>query len=209
MIEVKQYGDWIRARRSISAAAALRMNRAWRKAMLKEAHIWRKALVTGMTRQMPGGKKYTKLKQLTWAKRRAEGFSGRKALLRTGAFRRNINVTERGKTIFVGVLRGVRTRDGKEMVNIFRVHEEGRIIVMRVTPAMRNYFYAMIRRSGIQLHGKKGTGGFKRGILIIKIPARPTFAPVYEHMLRNKGSMRRRIMRAFSIASKGEFGLVW
>ena len=213
-IEVRQFGDWVKARQAVSIAAQRRLERAWEKSILKEAHLWRTALVVGLRRQMPGGKPFQKLSPLTKAKRRAEGFSGRKALIRTGTFRRNILVTKRGGTVFVGVLRGTRTRDGKDLVNIMRVHEEGRIVVIRVTDKMRKYFYAMMRRGGLRatLRGgkrRKTGGGLTRGVLVIKIPARPVFAPVYDHMYKNKGSVRRRMQRRISVATKGEFGFVW
>lgn len=212
--EVKPWGDWARARRSVSAAAAVRLDRAWRKSMRKEAHYWRKALVTGITRQAPGGQKFAKLSPLTRAKRRAEGFAGRKAWIRTGTARRNIVVHESSRGLFVGILRGTKTRDGKDLVNIARVHEEGRIVVIKVTDKMRKYFYAMMRRGGLAATAaggkrRKTGGGLARGILVIKIPARPVFQPVYEHMYKNKRSVARRMQNRISIASKGEFGFVW
>jgi hypothetical protein len=213
-IQIKQWGDWVQARRAISVGAQYRLDRAWKKSILKEAHYWRKALVQGMTKQAPGGQRFQKLSPLTRAKRRAQGFAGRKALIRTGTMRRSIVVSQRGGTVFVGILRGTKTRDGKDLVNIARVHEEGRIVVIRVTEKMRRYFYAMMRKGGLSTTSRGGKrrktgGGLARGVLVIKIPARPVFQPVYDHMYRNKGSLSKRMAKRISIATKGEFGLVW
>jgi len=213
-IQVKQWGDWVRARQAISIPAQHRLERAWKKSILKEAHYWRKALVQGMTKQAPGGQRFQKLSPLTRAKRRAQGFAGRKALIRTGTMRRSIVVSQRGGTVFVGILRGTKTRDGKDLVNIARVHEEGRIVVIRVTEKMRRYFYAMMRKGGLNATSRGGKrrktgGGLARGVLVIKIPARPVFQPVYDHMYRNKGSLSKRMAKRISVATKGEFGLVW
>jgi hypothetical protein len=213
-IQVKRWGDWVRARRALSIPAQHRLEQAWKKSILKEAHYWRKALVQGMTKQAPGGQRFQKLSPLTRAKRRAEGFAGRKALIRTGTMRRSIVVSQRGGTVFVGILRGTKTRDGKDLVNIARVHEEGRIVVIPVTEKMRKYFYAMMRKGGLNAATRSGKrrksgGGLARGVLVIKIPARPVFKPVYEHMYKNKGSLAKRMARRISITTKGEFGLVW
>jgi hypothetical protein len=214
MIQVKQYGDWVRARRAISVSAQMRLNHAWQKSILKEAHLWRKALVQGITRQMPGGQRFQKLSPLTLAKRRAEGFTGRKALMRTGTLRRNIVVSQKSGTVFVGILRGTRTKDGKDLVNIAVVHETGRIVVIPVTDKMRKYFFAMMRRGGLNATTRGGKrrktgGGLARGVLVIKIPARPVFKPVYEHMYKNKQSLGRRMQKRITTATKGEFGFVW
>lgn len=213
-IEVRQWGDWVRARRAISIPAQARLERAWKKSILKEAHYWRKALVQGLTKQTPGGQRFQKLSPLTRAKRKAQGFAGRKALIRTGTERRSIVVSQRMGAVFVGILRGTKTTDGKDLVNIARVHEEGRIVVIRVTEKMRRYFYAMMRKGGLNATTRGGKrrktgGGLARGVLVIKIPARPLFKPVYEHMYKNKGSLARRMAKRISLTTKGEFGLVW
>ena len=210
-IGVSRYGDWVEAKRLLSLRQQPRMRAIWHRALLQEAHAWRKELVTGVTSQAPGGKKFKKLSPLTLAKRKHSGFKGRKALLRSGTFRRNITVVDRGSGVFVGVLRAAKSSDGRSLVNIARVHEEGRTVVIRVTEKMRKYFFAMLRGGLSKKALKKGgksSGGFKRGILVIQIPARPVFAPVYAKMTRPRSALVKRMKRRVSLLSKGDFGLV-
>jgi hypothetical protein len=205
-IGIKPFGDWARARQAVSVSAQRRIDLAWRKAILQEAHFWRKEIVQGLTKQAPGGKRFKPLAESTILKRKSEGFAGRKALIRTATFRRNIKVSERSNNVFIGVLRGTRTSDGKDMVNIARVHEEGRVIVIKVTPKMRKYFFAMLKRMGAVPTG--GSGGFKRGILVIKIPARPFIGPIRDKMTKSRSAMIQRMAKRVSLNSKGEFGLI-
>ena len=209
-IIIKPFGDWARARHALGPAGQKKIDMVWRRALLQEARFWHKQVVQGITKQAPGGKRFKKLSPLTRAKRRAEGFAGRKALIRTATLRRNIALVERSHQIFIGVLRGTRTSDGKDLVNIARVHEEGRVVVIKVTEKMRKYFYAMMRRGGLNPTAKGGKrrktgGGLARGVMVIQIPARPFIAPVYAKMTRKRvlANMKIRIAKI----SKGTVGL--
>jgi hypothetical protein len=198
---IKREGEWGKAALILGRGKA-RIRGAMDRAVLQEAQFFRKKVVEGFRTQAPGGKKFKPLSPNTLMFRRAQGFGGKKALIRTGSLRNSISVHKRnrpdGAEAFIGVLRTARTKDGKKLVNIAEVHEFGsKPIVIPVTPKMRAYVMALIakkQRSGRDAQGrfiKKGQkgkggggGGFKRGFLIIQIPARPFIGPVARKYFR-------------------------
>lgn len=171
-------GDWSRAE-SIVGSMKQKFQLASRQALAQEAQLIRKEIVTGIRDQAPAGKPFDPLSQLTLAIRKGTGFSGTKALIRRGDLRNNIVVKKVGDGYFVGVLRTAKTEDGKELVNVARLMEDGGgPFVVPITPKSRAFFHAALRKAGFQMspHGSGGGGAFA----IVKIKARPFMAPVFE-----------------------------
>jgi hypothetical protein len=180
-LDVTRVGDWDKAAK-ILGVAPVRLRMAIDKAVLQEAHFARKMIVEGFRTQEPGGKRFKPLAPTTLAMRRFKGFAGTKALTVRGDLKNSIHVQSSngvfGVEAFVGVNRTARGREGQPLVNIAEIHEYGsRPILIPVTPAMRRFFFAAMRKGG--LPPGEGGGGFRRGFLIVKIPARPYFAPVF------------------------------
>lgn len=183
-VDLKLAGDWNKASVILGTSPAA-LKAAIDRAVLQEAQLMRKKIVQGIREQAPGGQRFKPLSRTTIAMRRARG-GGRgstKALIDRGDLRNSIKVVKKtgvgGSEAFVGVLRSARGRNGQRLVNIAKVHEFGsNTIVIRVTPAMRKFLMATFRDAG--LPPQPGKGGFKRGIIVMKIPARPYIRPVIE-----------------------------
>ena len=180
MVKINTVGDWDKAAR-ILGAAPRRIRLALDRAVLQEAQFFRKKVVEGFRTQSPAGKDFKPLAATTLAIRRFQGFKGTKALLRSGDLKNSVKVVKRvtplGAEAFIGVLRTARSKKGAPLVNIARVHEFGAgPIVIQVTPAMRKFLAAAFRQELGGFGG--GRGGVARGIIIVRIPARPFIGPV-------------------------------
>lgn len=186
----KKIGEWREASRVLAAGPA-KMRRAIDKTLLQEAHLYRKEIVQGLRTGSPGGKKFKPLASSTLQGRKFKKFGGTKPLIRSGDLRNSVTVVKRSGNIFVGVPRSAKGKDGRELVNIARVHEFGsRPIVIKVTPGMRRLLAAMFRKTVTRAQ-KKASGGRAGGgaVMVIQIPARPFLRPV-ELKLR-KGRLKR------------------
>lgn len=181
MITITPTGDWGRAALILQTTPA-RLRVALDRAVLAEAQFFRRKVVEGFRTQAPGGQPFRPLSPLTLAVRRFRGFGGTKALVVRGDLRNSITVFRRtttfGAEAWVGVPRNARGRNGQNLVNIAEIHEFGsRPIIIPVTEAMKKFFFAALRSSGMS-GGGGGSGGFRRGFLIVQIPARPFLQPV-------------------------------
>lgn len=169
---VKLFGDWAKASK-ICNTMADRFKKATEQAIMKEAHYLRGLMVKNIT---SGGKlaekPFAPLAPNTLIIRRFRGFGGSKPLMVTGALRNSIGVVKTGGGVFVGVRRASRSG-----ANIGAVHEFGATITMQMTPKMRRFLAAAFRHSG-QPFGNKGGGA--KGVIVIKIPARPYIQPVID-----------------------------
>lgn len=202
-------GDWEKARTILNNIPQVRAAIDW--AVVQEAHEARRRIVRGITDQAPGGKQFQELAALTKILRRQKGFRGTKALIVSAALRNSITVKNVGRgRAFVGVLRGQESPDGKQLFNIARVHEVGATVVIKVTPRMRRFLMAMLRRAGLGARGQKGrdktgrytkrrwrpaggAGGVAKGVVVVQIPARPFISPVIQDMLSNPAELQRRL----------------
>lgn len=220
MIKAKLFGDWEKARTILNNVEGVR--KAIDSAVLAEAHYARREIVKGITKQSPGGKDFLPLGKLTLLLRRARGFRGTKALIVTATLRNSITVQPAGRgRAFVGVLRTTQRPDGKELFNIARVHEMGATIVIRVTPRMRAWLMATLREAnGNRMGGmvgqrgrdnqsgrftaaprwkpSGGRGGIARGVLVIRVPARPYIQPVIEKIYSDPAAVRQRFAMRIS-----------
>jgi len=162
-----------------TVAVSRKINRAIEFGTMNAAQDLRKEIIQGINKQAPGGKKFKPLSPMTLAIRKAQGFGGKKVLLRSGFMRGSINV-KRGAdraSAFVGIARTARTKKGEKLVNIAAVHEFGfkKPKVIKVTQKMRNFFMALY------------LGGFTKGPLkqskrqiVLNVPARPFLRPAQE-----------------------------
>jgi len=183
---VRMVGKWRKALAMTSAMSnPVVVLGALDAAMLSEAHRARVLLVKGLHSGAPGGKRFAPLAKTTMMVRSARGgrgAKGSKPLNKTGALGRAITVKhQRGQGAFVGILRTARNATGKSLVNLMQLHEGGKTIAIKVTPQMLRFLMAMFRKKGNQSPGKGGGG---RGIIIVRIPARPLFGPVWTAYFR-------------------------
>lgn len=114
MIRITRQGQWKDAAR-IASTMVGRFKTALEQAVMKEAHFLRGKMVQGIASQAPGGKAFAPLSPITLALRKAMGFGGSKALIRTGALRANITairVPGSAPRAFVGILRQAKGSGG-------------------------------------------------------------------------------------------------
>lgn len=179
-VRIALSGDWKKAARILSIAP-VKLRVAIDRAVLQEAQYFRKRVVEGFREQAPGGKPFKPLAETTLAMRRFKNFGGTKALIVRGDLRNSTKVVKKttplGAEAFVGVLKSAKGRDGKKLIDIAAVHEFGKTIVIEVTPAMRKFLAMVFTKELGGVDSGKG-GGFKTGIIIVRISARPFLQPV-------------------------------
>lgn len=198
---VIRFGDWNKVRVLLSAGPRL-LHEASQKALRQEAQFLRTKIVEGITKQAPGDQPFKPLSPYTLAVRRFLGFSGSKALIERGDLRGSIKTREFSTGIMVGVLRGTKASDGRELVNIAAVHEFGsKPIIIRMTPKMRAFLMAALRakarainkaerkkygvstsvlRTMRKLEAQTRESQGRKGFIVVQIPPRPFLRPVFE-----------------------------
>ncbi len=206
-VQIGITGDWRRAARILGTGTRV-IRRALDVAVRQEAQFFRRKVVEGFREQAPGGSRFEPLKETTLAIRRFTGFRGTKALIVRGDLRNSIKVVTRrgplGTEAFIGVLRSARSRDGKDLVNIAAVHEFGsKTFLIEVTPAMRKFLAAAFSQELGGLSG--GRGGLSRGVIVVKIPARPFLQPVVDAFFSGPVASARFQTRV-AVAMAGAFG---
>lgn len=206
MIRAKLIGDWSKAGAILGDVAKVKAAIDW--AVMQEAQQARRDIVKGITAQAPGGQQFAALSAITLALRKAKGFGGKKTLIVTSGLRNSITVKRFGLgRAFVGVMRGARSKDGRELFNVARIHENGGTVVIRVTPKMKRYLMMQLRKSGFGVkagrdkRGKftKGSAGqISSGVLVIHIKARPFIRPVIERIESKPAEMKKRLTQRIS-----------
>lgn len=207
-VRISKTGDWDKASK-ILGAAPFKIRRAMDRAVLQEAQFFRRKVVEGFRQQAPGGVRFKPLAETTLAIRRFQGFSGSKALIVRGDLRNSVKVVKRngpaGVEAFVGVLKNARGRGGQSLVNVAEVHEFGAgPIVIPVTPAMRKFLMAAFTQE-LGGFGGGGGGGLSRGIIVMRIPARPFISPVAEAFFKGPEAAAR-FQARFAAAMGFDFG---
>lgn len=176
-MDVKLTGDWGRGARLFSIGRGA-LKRAIQKGLKQEAQLFRTLIVKGIRDQAPGGKKFKPLSPTTLAIRRWRGRKGTKALIDTATMIRSF-VTKRvgDDSIFIGLLRTSRSKDGKSLANIGAIQEYGALVVQ----------------------------GTKTGFRIIIIPARPFIQPTFDKYAEDGNKLRRRFIERVMKALGGAF----
>jgi len=191
-MSVTKTGDWALARQ-ILLAGPVKLKAAIGTALRQEAQLLRKEIVQGITNQAPGGEAFKPLSPLTIAARQLKGRGGSKALLVHGDLRNAIAVIVQGDEAFVGVPRKARGKDGKSVVDVAQVQEFGAgPIVIPMTPPMRRFLFALLRKAG-----KEPTGGSGKGVVVVTIPARPFLRPAFK--VFEQGVQRRFLGRVAAL----------
>jgi hypothetical protein len=199
-VSAQRTGDWAKVRRMLAGAPA-RVKAAAATALRLEAHLLRKEIVEGLTSQAPGGEPFKPLSPLTLATRQLKGRKGTKALIERGDLRNAIAAVIDGDTAFVGVPRKARSSDGKSLFDIAQTHELGAAPrIVPVSPAMRRFLFAMLRKAGITPTGS-GTG---KGVIVVETPARPFLRPAFEKFSQGaQGRFLRRMAGLLGFAEGG------
>jgi hypothetical protein len=201
-VRVQKVGDWSLARRILSSASR-RFKDAIDKAVLQEAQFFRTKIIEGLREGAPGGQAFAPLAPTTLAIRRFRGFKGTKPLIVRGDLRNSITVVKQGDGVFVGVLRSAKAAGGQSLVNVAAVHELGsRPIVLKLTPKVRRFLHAAFRAAGLDAPAGDRPS---TGIAVIKIPARPFLAPVFE-AFGKPADVSRRFLDRLAQNLGGDFG---
>lgn len=165
-MSVEMIGDWAKTK-ALLGRLDKEFQKAYKTALARMGKEAESALKKGMTEGTPGGQKYAPNHPFTIARKGSS-----KPLINQGDLRNSIKsrVID-GTTVFVGINRSARGKDGKSLVNIAAIHElgdgKGGDLLIEVTPKMRAYLHSQ------GLHLKQDTK-------YIRIPRRPTFEPVFE-----------------------------
>lgn len=201
-MSIIKVGDWRTARRILNTGAE-RFEQAADKAVLQEAQFFRTKIVEGLREQAPGGQPIAPPAATTLAIRQLRGFRGEKSLLVRGDLRNAITVTRRGDAVLVGVLRTAKSPEGKSLVNIAEMNENGsRPIVLHLTDNARRFIHAAFRKAGLPPHSNSGIG-----IAIIMIRPRPFLQPVFDKYGQPQDVQRRFFLRLIAELG-GDFGSV-
>lgn len=192
---LRRIGQWKTAKRILKSGTRV-IKPAIAKTLLQEAHFYRKEIVKGIRKQAPGGKAFKPLALNTIRARRAQGFRGTKALIRTGGLRNAITVLRVGLGAFVGVLRTARSKGGDSLMNIAKIHEFGRgPFLVPITAKSRGFL------------GAAGVQPVPGRVAVVTIVARPFIGPVFKKFGKPSSS-KRRLMRRLGQNLRGKFGRV-
>lgn len=201
-------GDWDEAIRILDVTEK-DLNKALSRAMRQEALLMQKHIKQGIRKQAPGGERFKPLSPITLAIRKSQGFGGTKALINRGDLRNSIKVKQTGEgrwsaKYFIGVLKNTKSKDGKSLFNIAAVHEKGsKTFVIKVTKAMRGFLARIFKE---HLGGvSSGGGGFSKGIIVSRIPARPFIRPVFEKYAK-PNEIRDRFLKRVGELLGGDLG---
>lgn len=153
-----------------------RAGKALENAIVQEAHAIRADIVKGLD----SGRGFVAHAPATLFLRRATGAGkGSKILIASAAMRAAVVVIRTAGGAFVGVSRGAP----RGRYRISEIQERGANI--NVTPRMRRFLHAMLRRGGAQPSAGMGR-------VTIRIPPRPFVGPVVA-ALQKSGRLERRI----------------
>jgi len=179
-------------------------------ALREEAHFLAKQIIQGITSGAPGGKAFKPLSPTTLAIRRFKGMKGSKPLMNRGDLRNSISVKKSGDGYFVGILRSAKGPGGAKVANIAEMNEFGsKPIVIQITPKMRRFLMAAFRAAGLgqSQSGAGGAGGGGGvGIIVVQIPPRPFFRPVFEKYASNPNQVAERFLGRLAKRLGGQLG---
>ncbi len=212
MATVKKVGSWDLARALVNKGTPDRLRAATLMALRQEGHALRGRIVKGFREQNGGGKKWQEPSELTLARRRLDGFRGRKALLRRADLRNaiSVEVVESKLEVFIGVPRKARAKHRDpgakgDLVDVAKIHEFGAgPYAIRITEPMRKFLGKLYREAGTT--GRRGSGGGGAGVVVITIPARPFLGPAFaKHKIGIGNRFLLRVAQGLGWAPKGRF----
>jgi hypothetical protein len=170
---MRKVGSWDAASRAMVFLSA-KYGGVIRQAVLQEGEHMRAEVVKGILSGAPGGVPFKPHSKATLAIRRAQGFGGTKIMMRGGDLVGNVVVIQAPSGgVWVGVKRGARNREGKNLVDIAKRQEKGSG-PHPMSAKQRKWFFAMLRKGGMKPDGSK------KGGMGIKIPARPFLEPIFK-----------------------------
>ncbi len=197
--QVRKTGEWKRAIKILESMPA-RLPKALDMAVAQEAQVVRNMMI----RRIDAGEGMAPHSALTLAVRRASGFGGTKILIRSGTLRGSIKVVKFSGGYFIGVKRGARGSTGrgkKSLVNIAKIHEEGRSWNQEITDRQRKFLFWALKEAGNPPRTKTSEGG--GGMMRITIPARPFIGPAIEEW---DATADQRIQRRVAKLLGGDMG---
>jgi hypothetical protein len=98
------------------------------------------------------------------------------------------------------------------------------VVVIRVTPKMRIFLMVQLKKAGFAAKEKtaggrdkggrfkkskfvsSGTGQLSKGVIVVKIPARPFIGPVIKKIASNPAAMQRRLAHRIAVQMKMALG---
>jgi hypothetical protein len=150
-----------------------------------EAKFLQGVLKDGIKSQAPGGAAYKPLAATTIAVRKFLGIKSTKALIRTGDSLKAIKVTPEGRagsvkySVFVGILTNEKSPSGRPIYkDMIRSEYGGPTVVIQITPKMRAFLHLAL--GGVKALRKLGPPQPSQGFLVVKVPPRPTFEPIWK-----------------------------
>ena len=171
MAAIKRVGDWKKAKEVLEAAPA-DLEQALQAAMLALGNF-----LAGKIKQKIGSNIPPPNSPFTLMMKRSS-----KTLINKGDMRNSVGVVRTGKwSAFVGI-----PASNAQGVKIAQVHEEGRVIVQRMTAKQRAFLHATLGKKASRVR----TGAPSTGILVIHIPARPFIKPVFDEFGGDAGRER-------------------
>jgi hypothetical protein len=192
---IKLDGGWAEARRRLTTTGP-RLQRAMDLAVLREAHYLRGKMASGLQSQSPGGQPLKPHSSYTALIRSAQGFAGRKILIRSATMLGSIMVTKIAGGAFIGIKRG----SPRGSYRLAQLHEQGATARQPWTERQRRWWFAMLAKAG------RVTGGFGGGgSHTVKIPARPFISPTMD-LYAQPEDVARRLSKTIAAQLGGDFG---
>jgi hypothetical protein len=161
---------------------ANRMPGAVSQAMSYEANSLAGYIRRGMRSGAPGGQRFQALAPTTVKMKRSS-----KPLINHGDMLRSVHAEQferdkYGGSYFVGINRRVKRKDGSSMADLAELHEfGGKPYVIKVTPKLRAFWFAMFRKGIFNAPLKKST-------VVINhkgMPKRPFLVPSFNEWKKN------------------------
>jgi len=205
-IKLDTVEGWAAAKEALGEGSKL--DSYFQKAALQELHFLRKKIVEGFKAEAPAGRRWEPLQPITLAIRRFAGKKGTKILQVTRDLLGSITVIPIAEDLggFVGVARAKARKDGKDPVNIAKVHEGGETIRQTLTAKQRRYIFAAMAAAGMSATtagAAKSAGG--SGTITIRIPPRPFLGPVFD-LYAKPEDIERSIMARVCRMALGKLG---
>lgn len=123
-VRIDRFGDWDKASKMV-AAIQPNLVLSMRRAQIRIGAMFVREIKKGIVSQSPGGQTFAPLSPFTIEKKGSS-----KALIDTGLLLSSIVEVLQGDQIFVGLLRGKKTKDGDDLVNIGAIMEFGATITL-------------------------------------------------------------------------------